>query len=290
MKQFLAVSIIALSCAFSAAKSSLFSKDNLVAWCIVPFDVRERGPVERAAMLKSLGITRLAYDWRDKDIPTFDAELDALNQQGIKLQGFWIATGLDPAASKSLDAVLAFLRRREVKTELWYLLSTPPEFDSLPEQEKLDRAVTAVRHVASEGQKIGCKVGLYNHGGWFGEPENQLAILDRLKMPNVGMVYNFHHGRGHMSRFREFFPRLVPHLLAVNINGMKENAAMILPVGQGDREMEMLKVVRGSGYRGPVGILNHVKEQDAETGLKSNIEGLKSMLSELGDAQALKSY
>ena len=50
----------------------LFDRANLVAWCIVPFDARNRGPEERAEMLQRLGIKRLAYDWRAEHIPTFD--------------------------------------------------------------------------------------------------------------------------------------------------------------------------------------------------------------------------
>ena len=34
----------------------LFDKDNLVAWCIVPFDAEERAPEQRAVMLNELGI------------------------------------------------------------------------------------------------------------------------------------------------------------------------------------------------------------------------------------------
>ena len=32
---------------------SVFSKQNLVAWCIVPFDAAKRGPVARAKMFKA---------------------------------------------------------------------------------------------------------------------------------------------------------------------------------------------------------------------------------------------
>jgi hypothetical protein len=39
---------------------SLFARDNLVAWCIVPFDDRDRSPRDRAAMLQRIGIRRLA--------------------------------------------------------------------------------------------------------------------------------------------------------------------------------------------------------------------------------------
>ena len=51
-----------------AADTALLKRDNLMAWCIVPFDAKKRGPEERAAMLKELGLSRLAYDWRDEHV------------------------------------------------------------------------------------------------------------------------------------------------------------------------------------------------------------------------------
>jgi hypothetical protein len=35
----------------AAPAEALFAKSNLVAWCIVPFDAKKRGPEERAHML-----------------------------------------------------------------------------------------------------------------------------------------------------------------------------------------------------------------------------------------------
>ena len=46
------------------------SRDNLIAWCIVPFDSKKRGPEDRAAMLQKLGFKHFAYDWRGEHIPT----------------------------------------------------------------------------------------------------------------------------------------------------------------------------------------------------------------------------
>ena len=74
----------------------LFAPGNLVAWCIVPFDAKMRGPEERAEMLQRLGIKRLAYDWRAEHIPTFDQELDALQKRGIRLDAFWFPSSLEP--------------------------------------------------------------------------------------------------------------------------------------------------------------------------------------------------
>ena len=68
---------------------SLYSRENLVAWCIVPFDSKRRSPEERAAMLERLGFKRFAYDWRAEHVASFDAEMEALKKRGIKLEAFW---------------------------------------------------------------------------------------------------------------------------------------------------------------------------------------------------------
>ena len=48
---------LALAQGKSTNKSSdrIFQRDQLVAWCIVPFDGKKRGPVERAEMLARIG-------------------------------------------------------------------------------------------------------------------------------------------------------------------------------------------------------------------------------------------
>ncbi len=45
-------------------KNRLFAMDNLVAWCIIPFDNRDRSPLQRAGMLRELDFTKMGYDWR----------------------------------------------------------------------------------------------------------------------------------------------------------------------------------------------------------------------------------
>src|SRR5262245_2424505 len=83
-----------------------FARDNLVAWCIVPFDAKKRGPEERAAMLQRLGFKRFAYDWRAEHLPTFDAEMEALARHKIALEAFWLAPGeLNPQSRQILDVL-----------------------------------------------------------------------------------------------------------------------------------------------------------------------------------------
>jgi hypothetical protein len=270
--------------------SSIYTNDNLLAWCIVPFDSKKRTPEERAKMLRSLGITKLAYDWRAEHIPHFDEELEVLKKYNIELTGFWIPVSRDPAHDPTLQLIFDLLKRHKVKTQLWCLVGEDPKLDSMTQQQKIAYTAEPVAYIANEAKKIGCTVGLYNHGGWFGEPENQLAIIDYLKMPNVGMVYNFHHAETQIERFPIFFPKILPHLLALNIAGLKRNPGRVVPVGQGDSEAEMMRIVQESAYKGPVGIINEVTDPDAEVGLRINRDGLKKILKVLGDTAALKTY
>jgi len=58
-----------------------------------------------------------------------------------------------------------------------------------------------------------------------------------------------------------------PRLLAVNLNGMVKDGhrvgKKILPPGQSDYDLKLLKLLPGRGYRGPIGALGHRAHQDA---------------------------
>src|SRR6516165_3316451 len=182
----------------------LFARDNLIAWCIVPFDSKKRSPEERAAMLQKLGFKHFAYDWRADHIPTFDAEVEALERHGVKLDAFWVAPG---ELNRESRIILDLLKRHQIKAQLWVLLDLGADRVSGPQQEwRVETAVSKLGPLAQEAAKIGCSLALYNHGGWFGEPENQISIIERLKrqgVKNVGMVYDLHHGHEHLERFPE---------------------------------------------------------------------------------------
>lgn len=265
---------------------SIYSKQNLIAWCIVPFDSKNRGPQERAEMLNNLGITKLAYDWREEHIPTFDEELEALKKHDIKLQGFWFYSGPDPANDKNLDIILNLLKRNNTKTQLWTMFNGWEDFDNLSQAAKVKTAAESVAYVAKKLKEIECSLGLYNHGGWFGEPENQLAIINYLKLENIGIVYNFSHSETQIHRFPDFFPKILPHLYAINLTGLKGGyPAEVVPVGQGNIEEKMMRIIRDSSYDGPIGIINESFAPDAADGLKLNIQGLQEISERLGEVK-----
>ncbi|HTU18061.1 MAG TPA: TIM barrel protein [Gemmataceae bacterium] len=266
--------------------AKLFARDNLVAWCIVPFDARKRGPEQRVAMLKQLGFKRFAYDWRAEHLPAFDRELGLLKKEGIELTAVWFPANLGDDAQK----LLAVIEKHKVRPQLWVTMTGGGPAKSAEEQkQKVESHARALRPIAEAAAKLGCSVALYNHGGWFGEPENQLAILDALHLPNVGVVYNLHHGHDHLDRFPELLKKMKPHLLALNLNGMVKGGdhagKKILPLGQGDDDLRLLKIIAASGWRGPIGILGHTQD-DAEERLQDNLDGLAWLVKQLNGSPA----
>jgi len=266
-----------------------FSRTNLVAWCIVPFDSQKRGPEERAAMLDRLGVKRLAYDWRAEHIPTFDAEVAAMRKHGIELTAWWFPAALNDEAK----AILACIERNKIHPQLWVTMGTEPEPDAAKLAAKIEGAVKTLTPICEVAAKLGCTVALYNHLGWFGEPTNQVAIIAKLKAAghtNVGIVYNFHHAHAHLDTFAEQLRVMQPHLLALNLNGMVRDGdkvgKKIIPLGTGDEELRLLRIVNASGWRGPVGIIGHTDE-DAELKLKKELEGLVKLAPQVGQAASL---
>lgn len=271
--------------------NSVYAKNNLLAWCIVPFDARRRAPEERAAMLQRLGIRALAYDWRDEHIATFDRELAALQNHGIRLDAFWLNGGFPPDPQGARQdryhrPVLEFIERHDLRLEVWKHFQGA-EFDHLDDPAaRYDAGAAQLDVLAGLFNGVGCTLGLYNHGHWGGEPGAMVELARRLAHRDVGIVYNFHHGHEHLPLMPDAFEAMRPHLLCVNLSGMTPGGEKILPLGRGERDLEMLRLVRDSGYDGPVGILDHRPETDAEDSLRQNLEGLHGLLTEMGDPAA----
>ena len=261
--------------------TDLFDKKNLVAWCIVPFDAAERSPEERAEMLNELGIAKFAYDYREKHLASFAEEISVLRKHKIELSAvwFWVQDTGNGLLDKSNEFVLETLKQTNTRTELW--VSFPEAYYVGTDEENLQKAVSAVREIEQRAEDIGCTIALYNHGGWFGEPENLVGIIKAIGSDKIRIVYNFHHGHHRIDQFKEDLEMMLPYLSTVNINGMRKEGPMIITLGQGDEESGMLRTLVESGYNGPVGILGHTEGEDIKVVLERNLEGLKKLKEQL---------
>ena len=249
-----------------------FARDQLVAWCIVPFDGKERGPAARAEMLKRLGLRRVAYDWREKHVSTFEEEILQYQKHGLEYFAFW---DVHPVAFRLFE-------KYDLHPQIWKMLINPK---GTTQADRVREAAEQILPLVKQTRKMGCKLGLYNHGGWAGEPENLVAVCQYLQKhhgaDHVGIVYNQHHAHPRIDEFAKILALLKPHLLCLNLNGMSRNGdrlgKKILPLGEGELDVSLLKILRASGYRGPVGIIGHTQD-DVEQRLADNLEGLEWLL------------
>ena len=262
--------------------SGIFRKDNLAAWCIVPFDKAKRSPEERAAMLERIGVRKFVHDYRSEHVPLFEREILALKKHGIELTGWMFPSSMNAMA----ESTLALFEKHAVKPQLWIIKGGGSVKADSPEDQlkRVQTEVQSLAPVAKAAATRGLKIGLYNHGGWFGEPENQIEIIKGLKnegLTNVGIVYNLHHGHGHLKDFETSLKQMLPYLMCLNINGMDvggdQRGRKILPVAAGSEDGKLIRLIRDSGYAGPIGILNHTGE-DAEGRLLDNLDGLAAVV------------
>ena len=255
---------------FQLEAADNFAKDKLVAWCIVPFDAKKRGPAQRAQMLKRLGLKRVAYDWRAQHVKEFEEEILQYKKHGLEFFAFWSAH----------EEAFTLFEKYKLHPQIWRTLPSP-KADT--QEARVEAAAKAMLPLVERTKKLGCKLGLYNHGGWGGEPANLVAVCQYLrehhKAKHVGIIYNLHHGHGHISDFEKSFKLMQPYLHCLNLNGMNEGAQpKILSLGRGQHEAAMVVTIRKSGYSGPIGILDHRNDTDTEIALKENLEGLKKIL------------
>ncbi len=259
-------------------------RQELVAWCIVPFDAAKRDSEQRAQMLNELGLKKLAYDWREEHVATWDAEIDALRKHDIELTAFWCSSSLNPLQDKSVQRIVDFLIRRQVKTQLWLNLPDGELAKIDSHEQRVAIAAKAIRELAEQVGPLGCQVGLYNHGGWIGTPQNMVQIMRSLTdLDNVGIVYNFHHAHNDLVSFPQSLFDMKPYLLCLNLNGMKTTGGSnakekVVTLGEGEMDKTVLSWIRMAQYAGPIGILDHRQELDAKHSLQLNLDGLEKLL------------
>jgi hypothetical protein len=276
------LAILAIACgtfwslphAYAADEASFadnLRRENLVAWCIVPFDANKRGPAERAEMIRRLGLKRVAYDWRAEHVPQFEEEILQYQKHGIEYFAFW----------SWHDAMEPLIKKHGIKPQIW-IMCRPPGGEK--QEEKVANAAKSLLPLVNKTAALGLQLGIYNHGGWAGEPANMVAVCEYLRSEydadHVGIVYNFHHGHDHIANFAASLKQMQPYLLCLNLNGMADAAgnSKILPIGAGKHEQQMIGAVQQSGYTGPIGILDHRSDLDSEQALQLNIDGLRELL------------
>ena len=197
-----------------------------------------------------------------------------MKRHDIELLAWWSPTDpRDPVLQQTLEV----FKRQDVHPQLWVMGGGAATKSPAEQRQRVVQEAERIRQIVALAAPYGCRVALYNHGGWFGQPDNEVAVIERLKqlgVAGVGIAYNFSHGHGDIANFPALWRRIQPYVVAVNVTGMVEDGeSKIMPPSQGQFELAMLREVVASGWRGPVGV---IAEQggDAEVTLGIYLRGL----------------
>jgi sugar phosphate isomerase/epimerase len=276
----------------------LWDLSNLHAWCVSPYDDTDRDAEQRADMLARLGFRRYAclffLQQYPQPGPALDAfvraELDALAARGIELLSWWWPWEAgDPIGNR----VLEIFGECGVRPRLWLMQRWPdPLYDEIPNtpdahRRRVDDEARRVLGVTAHAARHGIDVDLYNHNGWFGIMENQLAVLERaheLGAEGLGLNYNFSHVRDHLhddtTDFASVWALIQDRVTSINLAGTHvEDGTTLLP-GEGDAEEHMMQVVQDSGWSGPVGVIAE-SGGDAESTLADALAGMSKLAARL---------
>jgi len=188
----------------------------------------------------------------------------------------WIDKDEPARLSESNEKIFSALKETGTSTQVW-LGFNENYFNSLSQEESVQKGIKILRYLNDRAKDSGSRIALYNHGGWFGEPENQVEMIKHLPEGEIGIIYNFHHGHEQIDRFPELLKIMKPFLWAVNLNGMKKEGPKIITIGKGIEEKRMIQLVLDSGFNGPFGIIGHTESEDVKEVLQRNIEGLRNL-------------
>ncbi|MDO9634496.1 MAG: TIM barrel protein [Paludibacter sp.] len=254
---------------------------NFYPWCIVGFDSLDRTPEERINMLKELGFTKYAYDWRLEDLNEMSYELSLAKENDIEIIAVWLwlnakRDSLDKLSSSN-ERIFEILKNQQLSTTLWLSFNNN-FFEGQTHEQSINRAIEMIEFIYKKAEEIDCNIALYNHQGWFGDHKNQLEIIEAMPQYSLKIVYNFHHAHDYLDEFPEILSKIKPYLSFVNLNGMKQESPKILPIGKGDYEPEMINLLMHEGFDGPWGILGHIESEDVKQVLERNMHGLDSFI------------
>lgn len=254
-----------------------FKVEEVSPWCILDFDSLDRTPKQRIDMLKQMGFTKYGYNKGKGDLSEMKDEFKLARENNIEITSIflWLNAERDSIGKLSPlnQELLSNLTEVECKPTIWVSFSNN-FFEGLNQKQSIALSIEMIEFIKLKADEVGCKLALYNHHGWFGNPHNQVEILEKLNQDSITMVYNFHHAHEYLDEFPEIVKKIKPYLSYVNLNGVKKEGPEILTIGEGDYEFEMIKQLLDEGFNGPWGILGHIKTEDVQKVLKRNIDGL----------------
>ena len=275
------------------------------------YNAGEMTLAEMVAKTKEIGFTCFEmlprYFGQDEGTPALCKELkNMLADAELDIACYTLATNFGLPDGPDRQAVIDRVKR-EIENAVVLGAKTcrvessfgPKEGEDVTEHEMLDRVIAGSRIVAEHALKLGVRLGLENHGRYFGSFRHCAHIIKEVKSPAYGAVpdignflvvdedpliavrelakYTFHvHAKDFHYRPPE--PEMTEGRWGRTEGNYQLQGAV---VGEGDVPVkECLLALRDRGFDGSLGV-EHESPEDPIEGLRRSRANLESMLSSL---------
>lgn len=249
-----------LFCLLTLASAATAQAEPTHVWPFFAFDNGTGRGVwpasKQAETVKMLGYDGIHYNYTNpKDFAT---KITACKAANVPIKAMYFYTFVDkPGAAYDPGVKDAIRMLKGSDTVIWMTLR-----DGKRGQQD-DEAAQVVREIAGMAAESGLKVSIYPHAGFYvATAEDAVRVVKRVDLPNVGVTINLCHElfAGNSERLGEVVKTAAPYLNLVSINGASPipgkgpKAWDTLPLGSGTFDTDaFLRLIRDSGYRGPIG-------------------------------------
>ena len=210
--------------------------------------------------------------------------LEELDKNGLRLFAVYLGANIDADQQKygpELKEAIEVLKGRN--SILWLFVQSKKLKPSSLEGDA--RAVQVIREIADMAAKSGVRVALYPHTGfWVERVEDAIRVAKKVDRKNVGVTFNLCHWLrvDDEENMKSLIKSAMPYLFVVSINGAdsggKDWKQLIQTLDRGSFNiLRFLKVLKKSGYTGPIGLQGYGIGGDAYENLKRSMSAWRKL-------------
>jgi sugar phosphate isomerase/epimerase len=232
-------------------------------------------PARQAATLKELGYDGICYNYtNNKDLAAWQ---QAFAAAGLKIFGLYVHTFPDKAEAyaPALREAIGMLKGSD--TILWIT------FREAKVKADYDEAAAKIaREIGDLAQAAGLRVAIYPHAGFYcATAADSLRLAKKAAHPAVGATFNLCHEfmTGNGAKALETLSTVAPAATLLSLNGVDQaGKKYIRTLDEGDFDVAaLLKELKRTGYRGPVGLQCYSLTGDIRENLKKSIEAWRRL-------------
>ncbi len=210
--------------------------------------------------------------------------LEELDKNGLRLFAVYLGANIDTDQQKygpELKEAIEVMKGRN--SILWLFVQSKKLKPSSLEGDA--SAVQVIREIADMAAESGVRVALYPHTGfWVERVEDAIRVAKKVDRKNVGITFNLCHWlrTDDEKNMKSLIKSAMPHLFVVSINGAdsggKDWKQLIQTLDRGSFNiLRFLKVLKKSGYTGPIGLQGYGIGGDAYENLERSMSAWRKL-------------